>query len=402
MGAEAMEIVAPDPHVHGEALCDFVGEAFLSVTAIERFSDFCRRGYILGSHYDWNVSRIGVLGGRIVTHWGVWDYRMRIGRARVRVGGIGAVATHKDYRKQGLMVRTATASLDAMRRAGYDLSILFGISDFYHRFGYVRAWSDTTYAVCIDNLPPERPAGRLRNFKPLARNDLDRLYNHENARRTGTALRPTYPRCMYPEPMEGCRWADARGRTAGYVVCVRRKERLECVDAAGDVDKTLRVLAMLARRCGLREIRFSTFSDTSPLIRRLRRGNCRAETQYCRSGGPMVTTIGLAGVLEKMSGELAARLRASPWAGWRGRLLVADGRDAVTLAVGRKGIHIGAPEKTTHVLRGGDEIAQLLIGAGDPDEIIEDAGIRTRGDGRKVARILFPNEHPQLSQRDRF
>jgi hypothetical protein len=116
----------------------------------------------------------------------------------------------------------------------------------------------------------------------------------------------------------------------------------------------------------------------------------------------MVTTIGLAGVLEKMRGELAARLRASPWAGWRGRVLLSDGRDAVTLAIGRKGIHIGAPEKTPHVLRGGDEIAQLLIGAGDPDEIIEAAGIRTRGDGRKVARILFPNEHPQLSQRDRF
>ena len=47
-------------------------------------------------------------------------------------------------------------------------------------------------------------------------------------------------------------------------------------------------------------------------------------------------------------------------------------------------------------------IAQLIIGADEPDAVLSAAGMKVSGDARQLAAVLFPNQHPQLSLRDRF
>jgi hypothetical protein len=394
-------IAPPDPREHGEAVCDLGAKAF-SGGGYFRMRDYCRKGYVLGSHYDWSASRIGLLDGRLVTHFGVWGYQMRIGTARVRAGGIGMVATDGDCRQRGLMAATARASVEAMRRLGYDLSILFGIDDFYHRFGYVRAWGETAWTVRREDLPAGGPKVRLRKFRPVHRDDIAAIYNRENATQTGTAVRPTYPRLVYGDAQEGYLWTDGRGRPVGCVGVGVKPGFLECVDACGDAEQVLRVLARLAARAERQEIQFSMFSDTRPLIRRVREGNCRAETRYRRCGGSMVATINLVSTLAKMAPELQRRLAASHLARWRGNLLVADAREEAVLRIDRSRVKVGEAGKAEHAIRGGDRIAQLLIGADDPGAIIEAAAMKTAGEARRLAEVLFPNEHPQLNLRDRF
>jgi hypothetical protein len=412
MSADMLTILAPDRREHGEAICDLAGKCFSSGgrpagsrRAPRRFRDCCRQGYLIGSHYDWAASRVGLVGDRLVTHWGVWSYTMRIGTARLRAGGIGTVATDADFRKRGLMLRTARASLAAMRNLGYDLSFLFGLDDFYWRLGYVRAWPSTTYTVAVADLPADRPAGRVLRFIPVARRDITAIYNRENDRQTGTAVRPTYPRCVYPRPMQGFRWADARGRTKGYVVLMPHEGRLECVEAGGNVEQALRVVAARARRAGLAEVQFFSFSDACPILNRLRQGNCRAETRYRRSGAAMVTVVNLASTLGKMAGELERRLRASPLADWRGSLLLDSGREQAVLVIDRGRVRVAAEGRggrPQHGIRGGEHVAQLLIGTDAPGEVIEAAGMKVAGDARRLAEVLFPAQHPQLSLRDMF
>ena len=399
--APDLTIVPPDRRKHAEALCDLVAKVF-SGNGYYTFRNICRKGYILNSHYDWQASRIGLVGERPVTHFGVWGMTMRIGTARVRVGGIGAVATDADFRKRGLMARTARAAVAAMRECGYDLSLLFGISDFYHRFGYIRAFSPSAYTVAVADLPGERPTVRPRKFNPLPRADTARLYNRASAGLTGTAVRPTFTHLTWPHPMEGRLWRDGRRRLAGYVVFEVREGRLMCGEACGNAEQVLRVLAVLARQRGCQEVRFDTFHRQSPLIRRICRGNCRVEPWHRRSGGEMVATIHLGSALTKMRGELERRMRASPLADWRGRLLVADSRDAVTLALERTRVSVTAGRQSRHAIRGGDAVAQLVMGTDDPAETIAAARMRTTGDAARLAKVLFPNEHPMLGLLDRF
>jgi hypothetical protein len=162
------------------------------------------------------------------------------------------------------------------------------------------------------------------------------------------------------------------------------------------------VLAALARRAGRSKVRLVNFPEGDPLIRRLKRGSVSAETYYHRSGGAMIRTINLASCLGKMAGELSTRLAGSCMDRWRGKLLIADARDKVALDVDRGRVTVGKPAATKHAVRGGEEIAQLLIGTDEPGEIIDAAGMRLTGDARGLVGVLFPNRQPALRPWDRY
>ena len=397
-----LEIVAPDRRRHADEMIDLISKVFSSRGYYE-FRDYCRKGYIVGSHYDWDASRIGLVDGRIVTHYGVWDYRMRVGSARLRVGGVGVVATDSMYRGYGLMARTIDATHDAMREQGYDLAMLFGIRDFYHRYGYCNAWADREFFVDRDRLPQERPRRLPQRFMDLSRRDAGEMHNRESATLTGSAVRPTYgPGRRWDGQWVGWRWTDMRGRLAGYVFVTTRYGVLECCEMAGDVDEGLRVLNLLARRGGWREVKFFSIHHESTLGKWLRRNNSRETVRHWKSGGPMVRIINVPGCLKNLSGEMSRRLRDSHLARWTGKLLIADRRESATLDIRRGVVRATAPAASKHALRGDNEIAQLLIGSEDPDEVVDAGRLRLTGDARMLAHVLFPNRHPNLAAWDRY
>jgi len=396
---DSLRLIAPDPRIHADAMSDMIAKVF-SQGGYYDMRDRCNGYYIRHGNYDWQASRIGLIGEKIVTHLGVWDYQMRIGSARVRTGGVGVVATDADFRRRGLMAETAQAGIDAMCEQGYDMTLLFGIWNFYDRFGYVNVWPWTSWHVSVDQMPTPRPGIRLRKFTPHHRDDLAALYNRQNARLTGTAVRPTYLRCR--PGRQGHLWTDTRGAPAGYVVTGVYNSRFECSDFAGDPELVLAALARLARKGNHREVVFGGLHYESALATRLRRGNCRVETGHSRSGGPMVRTLSLRSTLAKISGELTRRLKASHLAGWRGKLLIADGREKLTLTIGRGGVRVAGAGPSKHAIRGGDEVTRLLIGSDHPLEVAQAGRIRLTGDAKQLVTALFPNQHPMLATVDRF
>ena len=403
---EPLRIVAPHRRLHAEAIIDLVAKAFSGEEGgYYTVRDACRRMYVLHSHYDWECSRIGLLGDRLATHYGVWKYLMRIGGARVQVGGIGAVATDPEFRRRGYMGRTLPASLESMRAEGYDLSLLFGISNFYRHYGYVQAWgtvsSYAAWRTCRRRLRP-RP---VQKFAVRPRADLAELYNAYYSDMTGTAVRPTFLRgsWSWQGHTEGYLWKQD-GKPAGYVVFARNGQHLRCIEYAGDSVQALRVVAALGRKVGCQEIHFATVPDQSVLIKLLRRNNCRVETRYARDGGAMVRVLNLAATLRKMEGELTRRLAASPLATWRGELILANAEEQVALKIGRGAVatSVQVSPEAKHAILGGPEIAQLLIGTESPSEVMEAACMKVTGEARPLAEVLFPAQHPQLSQLDRF
>jgi len=403
MLTDQLTITAPDKRTHHDALIDLISKIF-SQEGYFTFRDFCRLAYVDHSHYDWTVSRIGFFDEQVVTHYGVWGYDMRIGEARVRTGGIGAVATHSDCRKRGYMAQTIRASLAAMRDAGYDISILFGIDNFYHKFGYVRGWPERFYTVSVADLPSELPAVRAQKFSPRRRADLDELYNREYALFTGTAVRPTYLNYGFfcHRNLLGYRWNAGEGIPAGYVLFFQQGTRLNCIEAVGDPEQILCVLAMNARRLGCAEVEFRTFPPQSPLCKRLRRGICREVAEYRRCGGEMIALINLTSTLEKLTGELTRRLQASPLRDWQGDLCIVAQQERANLSIRQGTVCLTAPVDTPHAIQGGNEIVRLLVGVDAPDAVIEDAGMQVTGDAGQLAQVLFPNQYPNLSFFDRY
>jgi GNAT superfamily N-acetyltransferase len=398
-------LVAPDRDKHHGELIDLVSKVFSTGRGYFAFRDYCLAGYIDGSHYDWQAGRVGFIDGQMVTHFGIWDYRMRVGGASVRCGGVGLVATHADFRKRGLMDATARASMCAMRELGYDMSVLFGIDNYYDRFGFVRAWGEDTYTVAVVDVEQGAAKGPLSRFVYENRPDIDKLCNRYNTRLTGTAVRPTYGR-HYLKAYTGYLW-PRRGSAEGFVIVKRDGTTLEVADHAGEPSAVLAALGRLAGKMSCSELRFIHLHRRSPLCKLIRMGNCRCQTQLRKCGRAMVAVVNLSGTLSKLAGEFSMRLKASRLADWRGQLLI-DGRDQqAVLDIDRVRVNVMpsaniASRQCKNAIRGGNEIAQLLIGADEPEAIFESSGTKVSGAARELAGIILPAQDPMLGRWDGF
>jgi hypothetical protein len=402
---EGLVVIPPDRIRHHDAVIDLCAKVFSAGKGYYAFRDYCQAGYVDHSNYDWQASQVGMIGQRVVTHWGVWGYDMRVGCASLRVGGVGLVATDGDFRKRGLMAQTLPYSFTAMRELGYDVSLLSGIKDFYNHFGYTRAFSFTRYDVNLADMPTDRPTPMPRKFALVFRDDIARLYNRQNAGLTGTAIRPTYPRCKNPGQWTGYLWNDADGKLAGYVVVGPEPGQpgwLCHIDSAGDARQILRVLAHLARKENRDTVVFHMLHRDSQLARTLRRGNCREELRHERAAGRIIRIINLASCLRKIAPELSARLKRSTLANWSGRLLIADSRESAVLDIARGKVALSKAASANHAIRGGDEIAQLLIGTDNPLEVVERGDMKLTGQASTLVQALFPAQNPMLSPWDSF
>ena len=116
----------------------------------------------------------------------------------------------------------------------------------------------------------------------------------------------------------------------------------------------------------------------------------------------MIRLIDLESTLRKVSRELSRRLRNSPLAKWKGTLMIAAAKSRSFLTIANSRIAVARRGSSKHSIRGGGEIAQLLIGIGDPSETVRDAGIKVTGDARHLLPVLFPNQYPTLAHWDRY
>jgi predicted N-acetyltransferase YhbS len=396
-------LIAPDAARHAEQVYDLTGRVF-GKGGYFQWVERSRKHWDDGM-YDWPASTVGFLGTDMVTHWGVWGYAMRVGSARLRTAGIGAVATHGFQQGKGLMSRTIAAALPRMRERGYDVSILFGVPNYYHKFGYVPAWETPVYVLEKRFFADAGPPRGLRRHRPLMTPEMESLYNRKSAGLAGTAVRPTHCGLSH---LTGERqvyaWPGAGGRLAGYLIVGIDDGIFRHIDSAGDPEQVVRALGAVARKAGAAEIRLPDLHWDSPLARHLRAGFCRLELRFNRSGGAMIRTLNLASCLRKLCAEFSRLLRRSDWSSWRGALRIGDAREAVTLAMGRGRVAIASAggQATRHVLSGGERVAQLLIGTHGPDQVMEDGNMKASGDAAALARVLFPARRPTLAMWDQY
>lgn len=292
-GADGWVVRAPDPVADRHAVFDLAAKTF--GRPYFGFYDFCRDVYCVDPVFDWARSRVGTLDGGLATLWGVWDHTIRVGRARLRVAGIGCVACRADLRGRGLLSKTARPSLDACQAAGYPLSMLFGIPDFYHRFDYVRAFDNVRFSSSPEALAALAGPGGAR-FAPTAdmkparvdesrRAEIDALYNAAHADAAGTLVRPFLPgrfpgdkyhssRDRFRDAFYGWTADPKRPALAGYVGVEWNADaaRLTVVECAGSVADALGAVLAIARDWTAREVVWDTIPPQGEMARTLRLG----------------------------------------------------------------------------------------------------------------------------------
>jgi GNAT superfamily N-acetyltransferase len=413
-----VEFRAPNPAEHAEAIYALLATHWEGIDAV------CRNGRIAHSHLDWEVSRIALIGGRLVAYWGVYDLQMRVGRARVRTAGINLPVTHPELRGRGLMPQVIAHSLAAKRARGYGLSVINNTHAYFTRFGYVFAWPQTHFYVKTEDLPAEPPTLHLveaNGYELMGRADLAEIYNRQNACVTGTAVRPTYRRSKHPmgDFALGYLLVDDEDRAVGYFLDGPPEEPGERYwhdDSAGDTEQRLRVLGMLARYYDCEGVFFHRLPYTSELAAHLRRMDCEMTVEYRSESGYLIGIVDLVTTLRAMAGELSRRLARSHLAEWCGELLIeadgvgcgvgrgigggADRKERAVLCIERSEVHVGTRSQTAHRLEGDGHVAQLLVGTYPPLEVVRGAGLALSGEAQELVQVLFPHQHPQMPNED--
>jgi hypothetical protein len=131
-----------------------------------------------------------LVAGQVVSFLLIIPLTIAVGRARVKVDGIGGVETVEAERKRGYSRRVLEGTVRHMRQGPAALSMLYGIPDFYPKFGFATAGPD--YALQLRGLsrPADLPAGwTARNCRPDDVPVIQRLYAEYTARAVGAVQR---------------------------------------------------------------------------------------------------------------------------------------------------------------------------------------------------------------------
>ncbi|MBT4496396.1 MAG: sigma-70 family RNA polymerase sigma factor [Gemmatimonadetes bacterium] len=372
-----------------------------------------RHGRIADSHYDWITSRIALDGDELAAHIGIYEIRLRLGIAQVRVAGINVDYPNPHHDEgRDLFDQAIEAAMEAMCAHGYDLSIVRTTDlDVYGPHGYVSVMPfAVSYTIKAEDLPTELPDVQLRE---IDLNDVHsypgvaKLYNRENEGVSMTAVRPTYPHGKCPtQPGEygpAFLLLDENEKLVGYfsdplVYNAEHNNRIEVTDSAGDPEQRLRILGQIARQYkGCQEVDFFNLPHGSALARYLRQLGFSGVVGKGRLEGHIpMRIVNLNSTLEHMVDEFTRRLRMTGQAAWSGALRITVADQTAFLMVDKGTVAVVDPVETAHTIEGGQEMARLLVGTDTPDKVVTESEIQLKGDSERLIHALFPPLHPVL------
>ncbi|MDH7602175.1 MAG: GNAT family N-acetyltransferase [Armatimonadota bacterium] len=353
--------------------------------------------------------------GKKVSWLTLIDYSQRIGGAVVRMGGIAGVGTEPSERMKGYSRRVIEDTIRFMQNEGYDVSWLFGIRDFYPKFGYAVCMAPTTLTIATRDAERAKDALGCFSVRPYAEGDLDaliELYNSANQSRTGTLVRE---RGRFSGISKGSRWSiDA------HVIVVTGPEDSFVGYAAYDKNETevivtevesldlhaypnlLYEFAKLAieRRTGSISI---LLPPDHPFAEFCHRYECTVTTNYARCGGGMGRIINLRSLFEKIAGELSRRLAVSEHRDADTCLWISTdiGEIALLLRNGEVRI-VDECDRANSVQIPQPRLAQLVYGYRSARDMLTEPGVVFSGAALSILETLFPPQNPYVWAADHF
>jgi len=340
----------------------------------------------------------------------VIDYQMHIGSTQVRMAGIGGVETAREHRGKGYMRTLIEDTIRYMTSEGYDVSMLFGIPNFYTKFGYAVCLPTHKQVVQTRDAEEAQASTRIRP-RPLENADIEAviaLYNANNAQRTCTLVRyPEYftrfPKgTWWDHPAEAIVFSDRRGRLLAYAALDQADQvvnviEVEAVDD-GVFPSILYALAERAieRRCG--EINLYHPPD-HPFAEFVQRFGCTWTTECPKHGGGMMRTIAVSTLFDKIKPELSRRLLRAP----AGMLALKTDLGTVMLHVRGDQLEMVSNGQPTAMLElTQDKLTQMIVGYRSGRDVLNSPGVQASGNVRPWLDVLFPRGYPYVWPADHF
>ncbi|MCW3053846.1 MAG: hypothetical protein JWN14_3016 [Chthonomonadales bacterium] len=375
-----------------------------------------------------------MFGEKCVSWLSIVPFTLQIGAATVRMDGIGGVGTDSHYRNRGYSRRVLEAAVTHMRNGDGALSMLYGIPDFYPKFGYATAGPD--YLVILNDLERDNvlPSGwTVRDFTPSDLPAMQALYAHCTARAVGSALRLAEGGVWAhltgeagDEQADACRVViGPDGRLHGYVWrarwCWYVKHKLETdfgmALVLGEVmaDGPLAADAVLAACKQWAEAEAAerkvnqvvlSFPPEGPLYAAVMRQYAHCLQKYSACGNSMARVLDVTRLLRALTPELQASLHAEH-SQFVGTLVFETDLGDATLHITPNAVTVEegtdkASGDVLHVAIPQTELARLALGAFPPEDILARLPDPPTAKTATLLTTLFPLRFPHMHLPDRY
>ena len=349
---------------------------------------------------------------------GLREYQMRFGSAQLKMGGICGVGTKEEHRNKGYSRRVMEHTIAFMNENGYDVSMLFGIPNFYHKFGYATAIPETYVEFDTKDVPTAAPTYQVRKFQTEDAPKIVDLYSANNAERTGTPLRTgigwkefTRRGGIVPDPYVVLNETD---EVIGYFVCDGDNAKKDMIERnctlvdIGFQDRTIfetiaHFLAHGVAYTSAEQIRCAIPAD-HPFAIFCRRYGCRTNTYTPKDHMGMMRIINQSSTLKKITDELEKRLkRETELSQWRGNILISTdlGQDCLEIDQGSVA-HTNSCENGFLLEIPQDKLIQLMIGRRNIEDLAVESDVWVNEGIIPVLETLFPLGHSHVWWSDRF
>ena len=343
--------------------------------------------------------------GEMVSELWLVDVAVRAWGVTLGSAGVAGVATPLPHRKKGHARRLMEACERFAADQGYEVCTLFGISDFYHRWGYATICPEYEIRIALDALGTESPSAPLEEVRPTDWDGIARRYNEVCAALDGSVVRPE---SSWQGPKLGSGWdrtprslvsRDSHGRPAAYAVVDHELTDgwLAVSDAAASSEAAAEDVID-----GLAEIARSR--DASGLLARLHPETGLGPLLTRRGGSPVVTRpddagymaciVDLDAVLRKCAPALVDRAAAAD-------LPVPEALHVET-DIGDGGITLGGQPPPAELSMDRLGLVQLLFGYHTFRELRETGDANARGVSDEVLATLFPRSDGYCFWPDRY
>lgn len=353
----------------------------------------------------------------------VVDQKVRAGSAALKMAGIAGVWTAEQHRKKGYASRVMVAAIAEMERRSYDVSVLFGIPDFYHRYGYVVFSANVVCEVETGSLALPRSKG----FRviPVTGKDLPRIvriFAESNVHRSGSCVRPRGWVPRHSRPGDGWRMPrmggdtdrrpgrafvvrGGRGEVVGYAAFDAQARKITVSEVGGTnraaYPAMLRRIRQEAEKVRADKVRFCLPAD-EPFGEYLNRFEATWTINYPTNSGAMARIIGLTSTLDMMCPTLERRLGAA------GADLPPQGLTLMT-DIGslslhtRKGVVVTSGESSRIRVRCSQTtLCQLLFGYRSAEDLAVAGELNIGKRWLPLVSTLFPKGNPYVWWGDRF
>lgn len=371
------------------------------------------------------------INGQEVSWCWIVPLTIRIGAATVRMDGIGGVETVPEHRMKGYSRRVLTRAVEEMRAGDAGISMLYGISNYYHRFDYVTAGPE--YALFVPgaasgvDIPP---GWTLREFGPQDLPAVRRIYDESTLSATGAAVRTPESHVWQKllevpgnYPRDEC-WVavSPSGQVEGYAWrarwCWPVREVLErefpntlpfgevIASSPGAADALLAWCRQRAKEEGKEEALLMAPPD-SAIGNAARYIDCRMVQLYSANGGSMIRLLDTKRLLLALQPELQRRVQRTAWSE-RCVLTVCTELGEATLQVVPGLVRVmdkvddsASPSHFTVHLQG-TLLARLAMGFAPASDLCARAGATLQERILALLDTLFPTRYPHMYLPDRY